>query len=99
MSSAHVSHQGRTVSIAVDNRTVWFDEDHSPWVKVALGDFLARRGLTRRENWAKGEILVSKGGGTDWVPTVWLSSAADDGTSQGSVWLDESQARAVLDVL
>jgi hypothetical protein len=53
----------------------------------------------RIEASAHGETLVIKGGGTDAAPKVWVSSEAQDGTSQGSLWLGEADAREVLRML
>lgn len=97
--STSIQRSGSTISLSVGGRSVRFEAANASFVKSALARFLQTGGGTRTEQRGAGEVVVSKGGGTDYEPKVWISSESDDGGSRGSVWLTEDDARAAHDAL
>lgn len=94
--STSIQRTGSEIVLSAGSRSVTFASANAGWVRDRLTRFLQTRGGRRSEHSAHGETLVSKGGGTDPEPQVWISSESADGDSRGSVWLDPDQARSVL---
>ena len=84
------------IRLTTQKGTVRFLASNADFVRDALDRFVRTLGGLRTSLSAGGETVVSKAGGTDMRPTVWVSSSADDGASRGSVWLTVDEARAVL---
>lgn len=94
-----VSRSGGQIMLSNETRSVRFDARNLDFVRSALQRFVQTGGGMRTEESGHGETLVTKGGGTDAEPKVWISSEAEDRTSQGSLWLNKADAREALRTL